>query len=108
MSEILGRLKYCQASLLTAANQVVALNRPAKADYRSVYNFMLEGERPLCEEEEEWIKRREDLITLRPGREHAWLDSSIEHLLRWLRCPLIEFIFCSAVRIKISLDQPSF
>ena len=28
--------------------------------------------------------------SLRPGRDHAWLDSSLEHLLRWCNCPLVE------------------
>jgi hypothetical protein len=38
---------------------------------------------PLLEEESLWVYKKEDLITLRAGREHAWLDSGIEKLLRW-------------------------
>jgi hypothetical protein len=52
---------------------------------------------PLSEEENTWIQYQEDLVTLRPGREHAWLDSGIEHLLRWFNCGLIEYLFCSSV-----------
>lgn len=63
------------------------MGRPASRDYRSVRNF-LEGEGgQLFEEESQFIYEKEDLITLRPGREHAWLDNTIERILlklRWL------------------------
>lgn len=36
------------------------------------------------------------MITLRRGREYAWLDDAIEHLLRLLHCRLIELIFRSS------------
>jgi hypothetical protein len=29
-------------------------------------------------------------VTLRAGREHAWLDSSIENVLKWFHCSLLE------------------
>jgi hypothetical protein len=38
------------------------------------------------------------LITLRPGREHAWLDAGVEGLLRLVNCPPIQWIFCSKER----------
>ncbi|KAF2432801.1 hypothetical protein EJ08DRAFT_630152 [Tothia fuscella] len=76
--------RFCSyANLISSAQQLVALNRPAKSDFMSVYNYMNKNQ-PLKEEEQEWIKCREDLVTLRPGREHAWLDASLEHLLKYL------------------------
>jgi len=87
--------KFCEyGKLLTTAHELVALNRPAASDYKSVENYIYNNH-PLIKREEDWIVCKEDLITLRPGREHAWLDFGIEHLLKWMRCPLIEYIFCS-------------
>lgn len=42
----------------------------------------------LFEEESGFIYEKEDLITLRPGREHAWLDGLIERILQVFRCRL--------------------
>lgn len=78
-----------EAQLLEAASSLVKLNKPADKDYRSVLNYFW-NTRPVKSQEEEWISRKEDLITLRPGREHAWLDSSVEHLLKWGNCRLVE------------------
>ena len=50
----------------------------------------------LFEEESNFIYEREDLITLRPAREHAWLDNVIERTLLKLRCRCLE------VRIKLA------
>jgi hypothetical protein len=74
----------------------LALNKPARADYNSVDSFCTNE--PLACDENSWIQYKEDLITLRPGREHAWLDAGIERLLRWCHCSLVEYIFCSPVR----------
>lgn len=74
-------------NLVVSANRLLAMGRPASRDYRSVRNF-LEGEGgQLFEEESQFIYEKDDLITLRPGREHAWLDNIIERILlklRWL------------------------
>ena len=42
----------------------------------------------LFEEESGFIYEKEDLITLRPGKEHAWLDGIIERILQAFRCRL--------------------
>ena len=44
---------------------------------------------PLFEEEAEFIYEKEDLVTLRPGRDHAWLDGVLERLLQICRCRLL-------------------
>lgn len=43
----------------------------------------------LYEEESGFIYEKEDLVTLRPGREHAWLDGVIERTLQIFRCRLL-------------------
>ena len=50
----------------------------------------------LYEKEMEYIYEKADLVTLRPGREHAWLDGMIENLLKICRCRLL----------RVSLDDP--
>ena len=44
----------------------------------------------LFEEDMEFIYEKEDLVTLRPGREYAWLDGLLERMLKVLRCRLIK------------------
>jgi hypothetical protein len=72
------------------------MKRPTGSDYKSVKNFIY-NEKPLVNAEQSWVLWQEDLVTLRPGRENAWLDAAIEHLLRLLHCDLVEYLFCSAV-----------
>jgi hypothetical protein len=80
----------CQsASLLQVAESLVRCNRPSSGEHCSVRNF-INYRQPLVPSEQRFINCKEDLITLRPGREHAWLDSSVEKALKWLRCDLIE------------------
>ena len=43
----------------------------------------------LFEEDMSFIYEKEDLVTLRPGREYAWLDGVLERTLQVLRCRLI-------------------
>ncbi|KAI9685826.1 MAG: hypothetical protein M1822_004104 [Bathelium mastoideum] len=72
------------STLLVAAQHLVSFNKPASGDYRSVVNYMKEVG-PVIQKEGEWVRHLEDLVTLRSGREHAWLDSGIEHLLKFLQ-----------------------
>jgi hypothetical protein len=96
------------AQLIEAARQLVACHRPAKKDYRSVQNWIWNNN-PLDENEQSWIKAKEDLITLRPGREHALLDAGIEHLLKWIDCRPVRYIFCSAeTKEKADKDEVYF
>ncbi|KAI9711810.1 MAG: hypothetical protein M1820_001955 [Bogoriella megaspora] len=87
------------ASLLITSQQLVSFNTPAPGDYQSVVNYM-NDKTPLVEDEAQWVKHREDMVTLRGGREHAWLDSGIEHCLKWAQCKLragklVEYLFCA-------------
>ncbi len=51
----------------------------------------------LYEKEMEYIYEKDDLVTLRPGREHAWLDGMIESILKICRCRLL----------RVSCEGPS-
>lgn len=46
----------------------------------SVTNY-LDDVTPVTKPEREYIQYEEDLVTLRPGRDHAWLDQCIEKCL---------------------------
>jgi hypothetical protein len=76
-------------ALLQAAQGMVALSKPTTSEYTSVETFM-NNEKPLVEEEGSFVYRKEDLVTLRPGREHAWLDSTVEKALRTVDCSMIQ------------------
>ncbi|KAL9079221.1 MAG: hypothetical protein Q9157_001890 [Trypethelium eluteriae] len=87
------------ASLLTVAQQLVSFNKPAASDYKSIINYMNQVA-PVPKREAAWVRCREDLVTLRHRREHAWLDSGIEHLLKFLQQrmgakKIIEYLFRS-------------
>ena len=77
------------AQVLCAAQQLMAFNKPANSEYKSVETY-INNTKPLVKEESSFIYHKEDFVSLRRGREHAWLDSSIEKLLRLLNCKLIE------------------
>jgi hypothetical protein len=68
---------------------------PFQGDYNSVRNFM-HLHKPLMEREASRIDHEEDMVTLRAGREHAWLESVIERLLRWFHCSLLEVCLLGA------------
>jgi hypothetical protein len=71
---------------------MMALNRPSESDYTSVMRHM-NNRKPLLEADASWVHKKEDLVTLRAGREHAWLDSGIEKCLRMIHCPAVQFVF---------------
>ena len=52
-------------------------------------NF-LENDCPLFETETAFIYEKEDLVTLRPGRETAFLDAFVERMLQICRCKPIQ------------------
>ncbi|KAJ9603890.1 hypothetical protein H2200_011412 [Cladophialophora chaetospira] len=93
-------LEYSQ--LLSAAKDMVALNKPTNCEYNSV-SWWMNSEQPLESEDAQWILHKEDVVTLRPGREHAWLDAMVETLLRKLPLPFIRNLFRSEeTRLKMA------
>lgn len=75
------------AELLTIARDLTSLNKPAARDYRSVRSYF-EDKGPVVEDEK-YINYKEDIITLKPGRENAWLDAMVEKGLRKFASPTI-------------------
>ena len=71
--------------VLVQAKEMQGLNRPTHRDHASVSNYF-RNEQPVVEQERGWVERKEDLVTIRPGREHAWLDAAVESVLRWYPC----------------------
>ena len=81
-----SRLKYFAGELLLKARDLKALNEPAQRDYQSVSRFMSNYGGQLYHKESQFITLKDDLVTIRPGREYAWLDGFIEGALRICRC----------------------
>jgi hypothetical protein len=65
------------------------MNRPSSHDCNSVQNYIING-KPLMKRHDDFIQRKEDLVTLRPGRECAWLDACVESVLRTMRWGWLE------------------
>lgn len=63
------------------AKKVSALQRPAESDWRSVVNWIYSSAF-LTESEQQFVRKREDLVTLRRGRECAGFDNVVERILR--------------------------
>jgi hypothetical protein len=82
--------------LLLNAQQLAAANRPPDRDYNSVANFV-HHKKPLLQGDDDFIYNKEDLITLRPGRESAWLDTTVEKILKVFPRTAVKYVFCSKV-----------
>lgn len=70
--------------LMIKARELNAFQRPSKRDYFSLRRWFF-NKKPLnYHREEEFVKRKEDLITLRHGREWAGFDGWVEDCVRKL------------------------
>ncbi|TVY43735.1 hypothetical protein LOCC1_G005188 [Lachnellula occidentalis] len=87
------------AQLLIVARDLAAFSRPPTRDYLNIRKYFDE-QAPLCNVES-YIYHREDIVTLKPGREHSWLDSIVESILRRLsgRIVRVVYIHNSCVRL---------
>ena len=65
------------------------MNKPTRADYTSVLNFMENRSPQLYAKEQEFIYHKDDLVALRLGRENAWLDVIVERMLRFFHCSIV-------------------
>ena len=50
----------------------------------------MDGKKPLLGKDGDFVNEKEDLVTLRPGRENAWLDAFVERMLKMCHCRVIE------------------
>jgi hypothetical protein len=64
----------------------MSFNRPPERDYISVQRFFDQEAKII--DEERYIVCKEDIITLRPGRESAKLDAFLEKTLQLLSCKI--------------------
>jgi hypothetical protein len=67
------------ASLVTIARELLECSKASETDIQSVRNFLNMNEGLAIEEI--YLRREEDMITLKPGRENTWLDSLIWRIL---------------------------
>jgi hypothetical protein len=79
---------------LAAAQKLTRFNRPTEGEYASVRNW-IEGQNGVLDEDAEFVYQKEDLITLRPGREYAWLDAGVERVLRSFDWRVTRWLFQS-------------
>ena len=73
--------------IVMKARELNVFQRPSNRDYWNFRTWFW-NEKPVVEQESEFIKRKEDLITLRHGREWAGFDGLVEDLIRKVHCPL--------------------
>jgi hypothetical protein len=68
------------------ARDFATFNKPPSQDYISVKNYF-ESQAPVCDVES-YINYKEDIVTLKPGRESAWLDAFLGVVFRKFSCRL--------------------
>ncbi|KAI8932735.1 hypothetical protein NX059_010226 [Plenodomus lindquistii] len=93
--------------LLIKARELVGFQRPSSRDYRSVLNWF-HNVRPVAEEDQEYLSWKEDIVTLRHGREWAGFDGLVEELLHKLDGPLIRYLFCTPSQLRKSTDEKTY
>ncbi|KAH7064033.1 hypothetical protein BKA63DRAFT_177464 [Paraphoma chrysanthemicola] len=81
--------------LLVKARELNAFQRPSKRDYRSFRTWFWNVKPLNYEPEEEFIKRKEDLISLRHGREWSGFDGFIESCIRKVHCRFTQKLFAT-------------
>ncbi|ORX96603.1 hypothetical protein BCR34DRAFT_628796 [Clohesyomyces aquaticus] len=90
--------------LLIKSRELVSFQRPTKRDYQSV-RYWFHNVAPLVDEEQEYITWKEDIITLRHGREWAGFDGLVEECLHKVNCRLIRWLFCTDDQKRKSSDK---
>ena len=89
--------------IMIKMRELNAFQRPSKRDYHSLRTWFYNMKPLSYEREELFVKRKEDLVTLRHGREWAGFDGWIEDCVRklpkkWSR--VRQSPFCSQTRSK--------
>lgn len=69
--------------MLLNSKAVHGLSRPSNQDHRSVLNWFA-AKKPLVKREEEYIRRKEDLVSIHCGRECGGFDVFVEKCLSLL------------------------
>jgi hypothetical protein len=93
--------------MLLKAKDIAAMQRPSKRDWRSVKNWMI-NHKPLVAREQKFILRKEDLVTLRCGREGAGFESVVEQMLSRTDKFLTTSLKCKIIKVSRSRRALSF
>ncbi|KAK3401496.1 hypothetical protein B0T20DRAFT_492207 [Sordaria brevicollis] len=93
MEEIGEKLKK-YGDLLTVSNNLANFDRPSRFDLQSLENFF-KAKEPLVRHER-YLNCQGDMITLKAGRDDAWLDEVIMRLLVKYNCAPLRYIFTNA------------
>ncbi|KAL0258254.1 hypothetical protein SLS55_007427 [Diplodia seriata] len=78
--------------LLVKSRETSSFQRPSDRDYNSVRTWF-NNVKPLTDNDSRSVKCKEDVLTLRQGREWAGFDGLIESSLRKFDCKLVRAIF---------------
>jgi hypothetical protein len=96
------RVKVTQYDeLLIRARELVSFQRPTNRDYRSVRNW-LHNLAPLVDEEQDYIRWEEDIVTLRHGREWAGFDGIVEEFLHRIDCRLVRVSWLTSLDYRFT------
>ncbi|KAH7635317.1 hypothetical protein B0T09DRAFT_370564 [Sordaria sp. MPI-SDFR-AT-0083] len=93
MEEIAEKLKK-YGELLTISNNLANIDRPSHFDLQSLESFF-KAKEPLVRHER-YLGCQSDLVTLKAGRDDAWLDRRIIQLLVKYNCAPLRFLFANA------------
>ncbi|KXS97531.1 hypothetical protein AC578_4595 [Pseudocercospora eumusae] len=85
---------------LLKTKEMATLQRPAKRDYESLKNFFI-NTAPVTVKEAMYVRRKEDIVTLRSGRESAAFDGLVEmglnrmhkFMKRYLKSEIVQRLF---------------
>lgn len=89
--------------VLAKARELNAFQRPSNRDYSSFRTWFW-NEKPLSyPPEEQFIKRKEDLISLRHGREWSSFDGFVESCVRKMHCKLTQVCHQAALLSNLTV-----
>lgn len=84
--------------VLLRTRDIVALQRPSNRDWKSVRDWIFDV-KPLIDGEAAFILKKEDIVTLRVGRECAGLDTLIEWVLAAVDRALSRHCNCKLIQV---------
>lgn len=91
-SALMWRSDFLPDDILAKARDLNAFQRPSNRDYHSFRTWFWNVKPLNYEPEEDFIKRREDLVSLRHGREWSGFDGLVETCIRKMYGPLTQVI----------------
>jgi hypothetical protein len=100
LSEIQSKLRV-YSETLKDARDLGSFQKPSKRDYKSVRTWFWNNA-PLVGKEQEFIKMKEDILSLHSGREWSTFDAIVEKLLLRLQWPIIAVscVYVSMIRTQ--------